>query len=197
MARGPIHGPSMAGRPRSVKARYVASDLLSLMVPRKETSVRGDGKPAPVMILGHGYSSNRFDIATIGPYAAKQGLAVIAIDCVSHGIGLSPDEAKQAEDIHNLVGLRPYLEAVTRRDRAYDHTNDQVSDSGADFWTAYLFHTRDVVRQSALDYMQLIRVLRGFDGNRRFDFDVNDDGEKDLAGDFDGDGVVDVGATRP
>jgi hypothetical protein len=164
-----------------------------LMVPRKETSVRGDGKPAPVMILGHGYSSNRFDIATIGPYAAKQGLAVIAIDCVSHGIGLSPDEAKQAEDIHNLVGLRPYLEAVTRRDRAYDHTNDQVSDSGADFWTAYLFHTRDVVRQSALDYMQLIRVLRGFDGNRRFDFDVNDDGEKDLAGDFDGDGVVDVG----
>jgi hypothetical protein len=77
--------------------------------------------------------------------------------------------------------------------RAFDQNGDGRVDSGADFWTAYAFHTRDVILQSAVDYMQLIRILKSFDGVRRWGFDVNGDGQPDLAGDFDGDGRVDVG----
>ena len=48
-----------------------------------------------------------------------------------------------------------------------------------------------MVRQTALAYMQLIRVIRSWDGTRKWKFDVNEDGEPELAGDFDGDGKVD------
>ena len=44
--------------------------------------------------------------------------------------------------------------------------------------------------------MQLIRILRSFDGKRR-DADRTGDGELELAGDFDGDGVIDVGGDAP
>ena len=57
-----------------------------------------------------------------------------------------------------------------------------------------MFHTRDVVRQSALDYMQLVRIFKTFDGKTIMKgIDVNDDGVDELAGDFDGDGKIDVG----
>ena len=163
-----------------------------LTVPRKEVSVRGEGKPAPVVLLGHGYTGNRFDAVTFGPYLARYGIAVLSIDNVSHGISISPLEKQLAGTVLGSVGVEGFAEAVFM-DRAYDQDGDGSVDSGADFWTAYLFHTRDVVRQTALDYMQTVRVLRGFDGARQFNFDVDGDGQNDLAGDFDGDGVVDIG----
>jgi dienelactone hydrolase len=166
-----------------------------MMVPRKEISARGEGKPVPVVIMGHGYTGNRFDAVTIGGYLARHGVAVIAIDCVSHGLILSDDEASQAEEITGLFGLDPMIRAVTQLNRALDLNHDGTLDSGGDFWTAYLFHTRDVVRQSALDYMQLTRILKSFDGKRRWKFDLNEDGEDDIAGDFDGDGKVDIGGS--
>ena len=163
-----------------------------LSVPRREVSVRGQGQPAPVVILGHGYGGNRFDVASFGGYFARRGMATIAIDNVSHGLGVSPDERATAEFLLGSFGLNAFVEAAFS-DRAFDQDGDDVPDSGADFWTAYLFHTRDVVRQSALDYMQLIRIMRAFDGDRKWLFDLNGDGERELAGDFDGDGVIDVG----
>ncbi len=163
-----------------------------LTVPRKEVSARGKGAPAPVVLLGHGYTGNRFDAVTFGPYLARYGLAVLAIDNVSHGISVSPLEKSLAGNLFGGQGIGGFAEAVFT-DRAHDQNGDGVVDSGADFWTAYLFHTRDVVRQTALDYMQVVRILRGFDGERRFNFDVDGDGVNELAGDFDGDGQVDIG----
>lgn len=164
-----------------------------LSVPRPEVSPRGQNKPAPVVIMSHGYTSNRFDAYQLGQYLTRHGVAVIGIDCPSHGLVLSKDEQEQAGAILNLVGLKPFLDAVANGGRALDLNGDGSADSGGDFWTAYLFHTRDVVRQCTLDHMQLVRVLRSFDGVTKWDFDVNNDGEKDLAGDFDGDGFVDIG----
>jgi hypothetical protein len=43
----------------------------------------------------------------------------------------------------------------------------------------------------------VVRALRSFDGTRTWKYDSNGDGKPDLAGDFDGDGVVDVGGTAP
>lgn len=170
-----------------------------LMVPRKEISARGEGKPAPLVIIGHGYGSNRFDLMIIGSYLVRHGVAVLAIDCVSHGISLDPEQAAQAQGIIELFGLKSFLSAITDRDRALDLDGDGTDDSGGDFWTAYLFHTRDNVRQSALDYMQLTRILRSFDGTRQWGFaPFADDPElPKLAGDFDGDGEVDIGGEAP
>ncbi len=161
-------------------------------MPRKEVSARGEGKPVPVVLLGHGYTSSRFEALGFAAHFAKHGIATVAMDCVSHGLGLSETDVQQVLDIIGLFGLRDFLEAVLK-DRAFDHDGDGDKDSAADFWTSYLFHTRDVVRQSALDHMQLLRVLDTFDGTKTWAFDVDSDGSPDLAGDFDGDGNVDIG----
>ncbi len=166
---------------------------VTFYIPRKEASPRGQGQHAPVMIMGHGYTSNRIEALSQAGFMAKHGLATVAIDCPSHGIGLDAEEAELARSLLGSLGLGTFLDAVLK-DRAVDLNRNGGKDSGADFWTSYLFHTRDVVRQCTVDYMQLVRILRTFDGKRRWAFDVNGDGEPDLAGDFDGDGKVDIGA---
>jgi hypothetical protein len=165
-----------------------------LAVPRREISRRGDGQPAPVVILGHGYGSNRLEALTFAGYLAEHGVATLAIDNASHGLFLDPETREQVETVVSLFGLGPFLEAV-QHGRIYDFNRDGELVSGADFWTSYLFHTRDVLRQTVLDYMQLVRILRTFDGTTRWDFDIDGDGQPELAGDFDADGVVDVSAS--
>ena len=168
----------------------------TLAVPRKEISARGAGKPAPVAILGHGYTGNRFSIMQFAGYFARHGLATIAIDGPSHGISLGADETQQVTSLLSAFGLGPFVEA-TLKDRAFDQNGDGVKDSGADFWTSYLFHTRDIVRQFMLDNSQLVRILRGFDGRRTWNFTLGSDTQPLLAGDFDGDGALDIGGDAP
>lgn len=165
----------------------------TLAVPRKEISARGEGKPVPVALLGHGYTGNRFDALEFPSFVAKHGIAVLAIDGPSHGISIGAGDAALAKVLLGSFGLSAAGNALLH-DRAFDQDGDGDTDSGADFWTAYMFHTRDMVRQFAVDYMQLVRVLRSFDGQRRWKLDLNGDGQPELAGDFDGDGAVDVGA---
>ena len=168
----------------------------TLTVPRKEISARGEGKPAPLIVFGHGYGGNRFDHFVSGQYLVRQGFAVLTIDGPSHGLNTSGDDKALAETIFGSAGLKNTVEAIFL-DRAKDFDFDGVKDSGADFWTSYLFHTRDVVRQFALDYMQAIRIVKSFDGVRTWPMDVNGDGENELAGDFNADGEVDVGLDSP
>jgi hypothetical protein len=153
--------------------------------------------PAPVVVLGHGYTGNKLDPLFYGGFFARYGLASIGMENVSHGIGLPETDAQLARGLLAGKGLGNMFDALVNNDRAFDQNRDGVKDSAADFWTAYIGHTRDVVKQSALDYMQLVRVLRGFDGVKRWRYDANRDGTPDLAGDFDGDGVLDVGGTAP
>ena len=166
----------------------------TLAVPRKEISVRKEGKPAPVVIVGHGYGSSRFDGMQFAGFLATHGLATLSIDCPSHGINLDEGTISLAKAVVGGFGITPAAEALFK-DRAFDQNNDGNKDSGADFWSAYLFHTRDMVRQSALDYMQLVRVFSAFDGKRRWKHDVNGDGQTEIAGDFDADGQVDAGGS--
>lgn len=181
--------PDLDRVPTSARSETV---YFTLVVPRKEVSDRKDGKPAPVVVLGHGHTGNRFSAINLGPYFARHGLATIAIDNPGHGLGISDDEKTQAYDLLSAFGIGPFLDA-TFKDRAFDQNFDGRVDPGADYWDFYLFHTRDNVRQTALDYMQLIRIMRSFDGTRKMNFDVDGDGENDIAGDFDGDGVIDIG----
>jgi len=164
-----------------------------LTVPRKEVSVRGEGKPAPVVMVGHGYTLNRMDtMLAFAGSLAQTGNAAIAIDCPSHGPVIDYQEIlSMYGPLIESTGLRPLVEPLLIS-RGADQNRDGKIDSGADFWTSYLFHTRDVVRQCTLDHMQLIRILRSFDGVK-LDQDRDGDGREELAGDFDGDGAVDIG----
>lgn len=166
-----------------------------LAVPRKEISVRKDGQPAPIVIVGHGYSSSRFEMLMFAGYLARFGFATVGIDCVSHGLPVGDTEAQLAKALLGGRGLGPLVEALFQ-DRGLDQNADGTVDSGGDFWTSYVFHTRDVVRQCALDHMQLVRILRQFDGANAW-FDLNGDGTPELAGDFDADGVLDIGGDAP
>jgi len=166
------------------------------VTPRKELTP--DGKPKGIVILGHGYTGSKTETFNLHHYFSRMGMAVIAIDNVSHGFVVDKDDEELLKTIFAGMGVGGLADALTTN-RSWDHDLDGMEDSAADFWTAYTFHTRDVVRQTAVDYVQLIRMLRGFDGQRKWKMDLNGNGQlDDIAGDLDGDGTVDVGgATMP
>jgi hypothetical protein len=162
-----------------------------LTVPRKEVSRRGEGKPAPLVLLGNGYQSSKFELFAVAGYFARAGLASLIIESVSHGFSMSKLERAVALGLFEKRGYRGFAEAVLT-DRSFDQNGDGTPDSGADFWTAYVFHTRDVLRQSVVDYFQLARIIKAMDGKRNWVF-----GRPGLAGDFDGDGELDIGGDAP
>lgn len=145
--------------------------------------------PFPVAIYGHGYTSNRPEMLGFAGNLAKFGIASVAIDSYGHGLDVSQTERTALEAIINDYGFGPLAESLFKG-RSRDLDNDGIDNSGGDFWVADTFHTRDVVRQSIVDWMQLTRVFHAFG---TYDMgDVNGDGTPEKAGDFNGDGVIDV-----
>jgi hypothetical protein len=163
-----------------------------LTVPKPEYAAA----PAPVVMIGHGYGDSKLDALAINGYFARHGMATIAIDCVSHGLGLDSITQQLVEGAFDHYHLEPMAKALLN-DRAFDQNGDGVKDPGADFWTAYTFHTRDMVRQSAVDYLRMVQIIQSFDGTHRWKFDVNHDGTPELAGDFNADGTIDIGGSAP
>jgi hypothetical protein len=156
-----------------------------LVVPKEEMKIKGmEDKPFPVVFYGHGYTSMTIEALGFAGTHAKWGLATMAIDCVHHGLGegdIGRVEVGSVFEVENLTGIKHGL----LDDRTVDMNGDGFLESAGDFWTAYLFHTRDVVRQSALDHYNLIRSLRSFDGTALAGpSDVNGDGEPDASWDF-------------
>ena len=177
-----------------------------IAVPKATASFHA---PFPTAFYSHSYSSTHLESLGFAGLMAKQGIATVALVAPSHGLGVSPLVANLLHAVFAVQCLAPMADAVGI-DRARDWTGDGVPDSGADFWTAYPFHTRDMIRQSAVEEMLALRVLKGFDGTRRAisgkvaatrsrfndaagNADFDNDGMPNLAGDFDADGVVDVG----
>jgi hypothetical protein len=83
-----------------------------LTLPRKEVSVRGEGKMPPIAIVGHGYGSSRFEMATFSGHLARFGLATLSIDCTSHGIGANEMERTLARSLFTGFGLTPFVDTV-------------------------------------------------------------------------------------
>jgi hypothetical protein len=178
-----------------------------IMVP-KETSEHQ--QPFDVNIFGHGYTSNFFEQALYAGNMAEHGIATIGINAIGHGLVFDSEGDKTAAG--SALGgacYAPTFDALTLS-RTRDLNHDGIDDSGGDFWSSYLFHTRDSVRQSVLDHIQLVRIMRLWgsghsamacrDDNDKAEpvrpCDVDADGELEIAGDFDGDGVVDAGGSE-
>ena len=154
------------------------------------TAHDGFHQPFPVNIYGHGYTSQRTEMLGFAGNMAKLGIATVAIDSYGHGLAVDETQRKLVEAIIGQYGFSPAVKAILKG-RSRDLDNDGIPDTGGDFWVGDAFHTRDVVRQSIVDWMQLVRVFRAF-GTYQMG-DVDSDGKSELAGDFDADGVPDVG----
>jgi hypothetical protein len=159
-----------------------------LAVPKERPDL-GHLAPFPLVLAGHDYGSNRFDpvLAFAGTFA-KFGLATLAIDAYGHGFALDPAQQATFRATAANHGLSAFAE-VMLSGRARDLDGDGVADSGGDVWTGDAFHTRDVLRQTAVDWMQVVRMLQTFDGANQMGLGTN----FALAGDFNHDGIPDVG----
>jgi len=161
-----------------------------MFVPKNRTG------PAPVAMFIHGHGGSKFDALPFAGLLASYGIATMGVEAPSHGVGMSELELALIQSYFTSAGVDGLGDSLLRG-RALDWTGDGNVDSGDDFWTAYVFHTRDMVRQTVVDVMQMVRTLRTFDGETRWDYDPAGTGAPGLAGDFDGDGIVDVGGTAP
>lgn len=159
-----------------------------LYVPKAQPD-KGIQAPFPVALYGHGYGSASFESLGFAGNLAKYGIATVCVNAYGHGLPLSSVEFALMRGLIGGYGIAPLADAAFDG-RARDLNRDNVDDSGGDFWVSNTFHTRDVVRQSVVDWLQLIRVFREF-GTYEMG-DLNGDGVSELAGDFNGDGVVDV-----
>ena len=161
-----------------------------LFVPKNRTG------SAPVAIFIHGHGGSKFDAAPFAGVLASFGIATLGFDAPSHGVALPDAQLATVKLVFQNAGLSGLGDRLLKG-RAIDWNADGRLDSGADYWTSYVFHTRDMVRQTMVDTMQIVRTLRAFDGVTRWAFDPAHKGTPGLAGDFDGDGIVDVGGKAP
>ncbi len=188
--------------PRTGRATYGHTRVTFwCFIPKEIPGVQE--QPFPVQMYGHGYTSSKFELIAMVGRMARFGIASCAIDAFGHGLRWIRQRTMDgpngpipvvdfAKNLLEPYGVASFVDAIIDgRDR--DLNNDGVPDSGGDFWTFDTFHTRDIVRQSVVDWMEFIRLLRSFDGEQLMAADTDGDGQPNLAGDFDGDGVPDLG----
>lgn len=177
---------------------------MTIYVPTEDATHR---QPFPAALYVHGHGSNAAEVLIYGGLVLSHGLALVTVNAQGHGLALEPALQTVVRALLGRSCLAGMADAFSMG-RARDLDGDTTLDSGANFWTAYVFHTRDAVRQTVVDQLAVVRVLRSFDGARRaaprtlrgpqgvdvsFDGDFDRDGRPDLAGDFDGNGRPDVG----
>jgi hypothetical protein len=144
-------------------------------------------EPLSVAFFGHGYGSSRFDMFGFAWGLNRMGMATCAMDFPGHGPSIDDDEIEAVEAVFGNLRLVPFLDHLLDS-RQRDVDNDGQPESGADQWIADSFHTRDMVRQAALDTSQLIRAMRNC-GTASMD---TEDGPR-LSCDWDDDGIPDIG----
>jgi hypothetical protein len=147
--------------------------------------------PFPVVLYAHGYGGSRAEISLHMGRHNAMGVAACALDAYGHGLNVYRQDplaaAAVASQAGKFAGLGvPELPGLLTIGRDRDLDNDGIADPGMDQWTSDIFHTRDMVRQSALEVTQFVRILRHMDGTTR-------DSTGRLLGDVDGDGDVDLG----
>lgn len=150
--------------------------------------------PFPVAYWRHGTGIHKAEMLVHAGNYAKQGIALASMDAPGHGLVLDRGQNILLTALLKGACLGPFATGLASG-RAIDLNGDGTPDSGGLVWSAHLLHTRDGMRQSVLEGVAMTRVLKGFDGSAKSGQDFNGDGDPndDLAGDFNGDGVVDVG----
>jgi hypothetical protein len=189
----PIDSPIVTGLERIVIGSFRSPSFLEddqtirqlptlpqLAVPVKSSQVYFNAllpstpQPArgyPVVIFGHGFGDSRFGGPTaVAPTLARSGFATIAINAIGHGFG-----PLSTVTLVDRSGKSTTLEAGGR---SFDLDGDGNIDpeEGCTVLTPVVYGTRDCFRQTAVDLMQLARVIRlglDLDGDGRPDLDAS------------------------
>ncbi|MEP7363945.1 MAG: Ig-like domain-containing protein [Acidobacteriota bacterium] len=155
--------------PTAREPNPLGEDEIEMTVYLPATAMPAGGYP--VLVAGHGFGDSRFGFPSalaIGQLSA--GYAVVSINAYGHGYGAAT----------KLVLTRTGGERleIPARGRGIDRNGDGAIDSGEGCIQAApeaLVLTRDCVRQTAADLMQLLRVIR--EG-----VDLDGDGRPELNG---------------
>jgi len=196
--------------PETGEGRVGRETLSMLMFIPKQGARDAEGNPTgppfPVAFYVHGYGSASAEPLPFAGYLLQHGVAMATLNAEGHGVPIPEALTSLVGSLFEADCLGPAADAFLDG-RAEDHDGDGTVDSGVDFWTAYIFHTRDVVRQTVIDHMRAIQLLRSFDGRParqatfadgpsaplQYSANVHDYDGSDVAGDFDGDAIPDVG----
>lgn len=160
--------------------------VFTCVIPRETAEHQA---PFDVVSFGHGYGSSRFEFLGFAWAMTRMGQAACSFDFPGHGPSIDEETRLLAEAYLGAKGLQPFLDHLLDS-RYRDLNNDGVPDSGGDQWTADAFHTRDMVRQAALDWMGMVRSFQSCgtgtmalpDGSTTASCDWNGDGTPDLGG---------------
>ena len=160
--------------------------VFTCLLPKEPAT--GEG-PAPTVFFGHGYGSSRFDLFGFGWAMNRLGFAACAFDFPGHGSDVDPEQDALIRAYLGSKGLEEFYEHLLDS-RMRDLDNDGYRQSGGDQWSADVFHTRDMVRQAALDQVQFYRTVEACgegtmtrpDGSTSASCDWNDDGQPDIGG---------------
>ena len=167
---------------------YVAAPMripFTCALPNEDT---GAIAPYDVVIYGHGYGSSRLESLSFGWVFTQLGFAFCFMDFPGHGPSINDDELPLIESVLEATDLLPFLTHL-QDSRSRDLNNDGKKDSGGDQWSADVFHTRDMVRQAVVDWIQFVRTFKEC-GNGEMVFD---NGETGKTCDWNQDGAIDFG----
>ncbi|MCC7535873.1 MAG: hypothetical protein IT379_06655 [Deltaproteobacteria bacterium] len=187
---------------RATVGREVISAVV--LVPKETAEHR---QPFPSLFYVHGHGSANGESLPFGGFLLQHGIAAVLLNANGHGVDASPLITSALRGIFGTECLAPSGDAILAG-RARDLDGEDGLDSGASFWTAYVFHTRDQVRQTVLDHVRAVQILRSFDGRPwpsgsfvhrmiddpiTFAGDIDADGAIEAFGDFDANGTPDLG----
>ncbi|MBU0550421.1 Ig-like domain-containing protein [Myxococcota bacterium] len=144
--------------------------------------------PFPVALYAHDFSASRLEALRVAGVFAEAGLATCAIDAPGYGLTLSAPRRAVIEAALKQADLEPLLSDWSRLEGEGGGLSDWLLDS----FGPNTLQSRDKIRQAVVDWLQFIRLLRQLDGQRRW-LPGLPWVEGDLLGDFNGDGVVDLG----
>ena len=129
--------------------------------PTPQEVSAGENQPVPVVIMSHGYTSNRFgEVASFFIILLRSMGSPIGIECPSWAT-ISEQEEELATTIFTADSP---LQGGSFDRSGLGSKQRRTSDSGADFWTSYVFSPRHW-RQCAgpLTLVRLLKILTGSD----------------------------------
>jgi hypothetical protein len=129
--------------------------FFNLFLPRGVTPARG----WPVAIFGHGFGGSKNAPLPLIASLAEQGIATIAINVVGHGGG--------ELGMLNVNTMAGDVVPLPAGGRGVDLNGDGAIDATEGFAAAGRIDSRDGLRQTVVDLMQLVQVIRsgGIDVN--------------------------------